>query len=291
MAQPLLHIETGRTKFPGVMMSTKGIYSALSGAMAQSTKMDTIANNIANVNTTGFKRDSQVFSEYLTANEKPSDVIAVPRDVAAIESFYNMQGADKSFVDTKGTYTDYSQGSLKNTGNKLDVGIDGRGFFEVMTPAGVRFTRAGNFTLDGTGQLVTKDGFPVLKSSEPGADPASRIFQVTGQGDVSISDNGEVYEGNQALGKLSVIDTVDKDSLRKQGMSLYGFKPGTENQSAPVLNPSLRQGFVEISNVNIVQEMTDMIQTQRVFESTQKVISAYDSMADKVSNVIGKTNP
>ena len=273
-------------------MSTKGIYTALSGAMAQSLKMDTIANNIANVNTTGFKRDQQVFSEYLTANEKPPEVIAVPRDVAAIESFYNMQGADKSFVDSKGTFTDHSQGSLKSTGNKLDVALDGRGFFEVMTPAGVRFTRAGNFSLDGNGQLVTKDGYPVLTAGGEGQDPASRVIQINGAvGDVEISDAGEVFAGAQSLGRLSVVDTVDKDALRKQGGSLYGFRPGSENQTAPVLNPSMRQGFIEVSNVNIVQEMTDMIQTQRVFESTQKAISAYDSMSEKVSNVVGRTTP
>lgn len=272
-------------------MSTKGIYSALSGAMAQTMKMDTIANNIANVNTTGFKRDSKVFSEYLTHQEKEPEVIAVPRDVASIESFYNQQGVEGSYVDVKGTHTDFSQGSLKPTGNKLDVGLDGRGFFEIGTPMGVRFSRAGNFTLDGEGRLVTKDGHFVLKAGEEGAPPESRYIQFTGQGEVNIADNGDVYEGENLLGKISVVQTPDGQNLQKIGFNMYAFLKGSEGRVERVPNPSMRQGFVETSNVNIVHEMMDMIQTQRVFEGTQKAISAYDSMNDKVSNVIGKVNP
>lgn len=271
-------------------MSTKGVYTALSGAIAQSTKLDTIANNIANVNTPGFKKDKQVFEEYLTANQKPPQVIQAPRITASIESFYDMQGGDKSYVDTKGTFTDFSQGGLKPTGNALDLAIDGKGFFEIATPQGVRLTRAGNFTLDGNGQLVTKEGYPVLKASEPGADPATRTIRMTGAGAISISDNGEVFQGTESLGKVSVVDVTNVDSLHKLGSSLYGFKPGMNAEVTNQQNPSLKQGFLETSNVNIVQEMTDMIMTNRVFESTQKAISTYDSISDKLVNVVGKTN-
>lgn len=271
-------------------MSTKGIYSALSGAMAQSLKLDTIANNIANVNTPAFKRDQQLFQEYLTANEKPPEVIQIPRDVASIESFYNMQGGDKSFVDTKGTFTDYSQGGMKHTGNALDVAIDGKGFFEIATPSGVKLSRAGNFTLDGNGQLVTKEGYPVLKQAEAGADPASRVIRVQGNSAISITDNGDIIEGTENLGKLALVDVKNVDSLQKTGNSLYGFKPNMAPEMVNIEKPSVRQGFTEASNVNIVQEMTDMIATQRVFESTQKAISAYDSMAEKL-NTIAKTTP
>ena len=270
-------------------MSTKGVYTALSGAMAQSLKLDTIANNIANVNTPGFKRDQQVFNEYLTANEKPPTVIQVPRIPASIESFYDMQGGDKSFVDSKGTFTDFSQGGLKPTGNPLDLAIDGPGFFEVLTPQGVRLTRAGNLTLSGEGVLVNKDGHPILKAGGEGQDPATRILKTIGQGALSINDRGDVHEGIEPLGKLSVINVLNPDSLQKMGHSLYGFKANMAPQIENAKNPSLRQGFVEASNVNVVREMTDMIMTNRVFESTQKAISAYDGMADKLINVVGKT--
>ncbi|WII70668.1 flagellar basal-body rod protein FlgF [Bdellovibrio sp. 22V] len=271
-------------------MGTKGVYSALSGAMAQSLKLDTIANNLANVNTPAFKRDQQLFQEYLTANEKPPETTQIPRDVASIESFYNMQGGDKSYVDTKGTFTDFSQGGLKPTGNALDVAIDGKGFFEIATPGGVKLTRAGNFTLDGNGQLVTKEGYPVLSAGEPGADPATRVIRTTGAGPLTISDNGEVFEGTEAIGRLSLVNVNNVDSLQKVGGSLYTFKANSTPDMTNINNPSLKQGFLETSNVNIVQEMTDMISTNRIFESTQKAISAYDQMADKMVNVVGKTN-
>lgn len=271
-------------------MGVKGVYTALSGAIAQSTKLDTIANNLANVNTPAFKRDQQLFQEYLTANEKQPETIQIPRDVASIESFYNMQGGDKSYVDAKGTFTDFSQGGLKPTGNALDVAIDGKGFFEVATPGGVRLTRAGNFTLDGNGQLVTKEGHPILRSAEPGADPASRIIRLQGTGAVTVADNGDIFEGTENIGKLSLVQVNNPDSLQKMGGSLYGFKANSTPDMSNVNNPSVKQGFLETSNVNIVQEMTDMISTNRVFESTQKAISAYDQMADKMVNVVGKTN-
>lgn len=271
-------------------MSVKGVYTALSGAIAQSTKLDTIANNLANVNTPAFKRDQQLFQEYLTANEKPPETTQIPRDVAAIESFYNMQGGDKSYVDTKGTFTDFSQGGLKPTGNALDVAIDGKGFFEVATPGGVKLTRAGNFTLDGTGQLVTKEGHPVLRAGEPGVDPASRVIRLQGSGSITVADNGDIFEGTENIGKLSLVNVNNPDSLQKVGGSLYTFKPNSVPEMTNVNNPSVKQGFLETSNVNIVQEMTDMISTNRVFESTQKAISAYDQMADKMVNVVGKTN-
>ncbi|PIS11700.1 MAG: flagellar basal-body rod protein FlgF [Bdellovibrio sp. CG10_big_fil_rev_8_21_14_0_10_47_8] len=268
-------------------MSTKGIYTALSGAMAQSERMDTIANNLANVNTPGFKRDQQVFNEYLTANEKPPSVIQVPRIPASVESFYDMQGGDKSFVDATGTFTNFSQGSLKMTGNPLDVAIDGDGFFEVATPSGLKFTRVGAFKIDGNGQLVTKDGLPVLKSGEPGADMASRVIRVSGEAPVVITEGGDIMEGENNIGRLSLVSIPQKDSISKVGGSLYEFKANAQPEVSQVANPSLKQGALEMSNVNVVQEMTDMIATTRVFESTQKAIHAYDSMADKLINVVG----
>lgn len=268
-------------------MSTKGIYTALSGALAQSLKIDTIANNIANVNTTGFKRDQQTFNEYLTAIEKQPEVIQVPSVPASIESFYDMNGGEKGFVNAAGTYTNFEQGSLKSTGGRLDVAIDGQGFFEISTPNGVMLTRAGNFTVDGNGQLVTKDGFPVLLegSTEQSAD--QRTARFSGQSQPLISDGGEVFDGERRLGKISVIDVKNPDTLQKVGGNNYGFKINSQPELTNIERPSLKQGFLETSNVNIVSEMTEMITAQRVFEGTQKAIQAYDSMADKLINVVG----
>ncbi len=271
-------------------MSVKGIYTALSGAMAQSLQMDTIANNIANVNTPGFKRDTQVFNEYLTANEKEQTGMPVPRIPASIESFYDMQGGDKSFVDAKGTFTDHSQGTLKHTGNPLDVAIDGEGFFEIATPDGVKLTRAGNFTMDGNGKLVTKEGHFVLAAGGDGANPESRSISLNGSESLTVNDQGDIFNGTQLIAKLSVVNVADKDGIEKIGNSLYGFKKGHNPEIIGRQNVSVKSGFIEGSNVNVVQEMTDMIKTQRIFESTQKAISAYDSMNDKLVNIVGKTS-
>lgn len=268
-------------------MSTQGIYTALSGALAQTTKIDTIANNIANVNTTGFKKDQQTFSEYLTSAEKEPEVIQVPRVPASIESFYDINGGDKSYVDAAGTYTNFEQGSMKNTGGKLDVAIDGPGFFEVNTPSGVRLTRAGNFTVDGNGQLVTKDGHAVLLEGENLTSPEERTVRFSGKASISISDGGEVFDGNERIGKLSLVNVNNPDSLQKVGNNYYGFKSNMAPEIVSIQVPSLKQGFLETSNVNVVNEMTEMIMAQRVFEGTQKAIHAYDNMADKMINVVG----
>ncbi len=268
-------------------MSIKGLFTALSGAMAQTQKIDTIANNIANVNTTGFKKDQQTFGEYLTSYEKEPQVIQVPRVTASIESFYDMNGGDKSFVDSTGTYTNFEQGSLKFTGGKLDLALDGAGFFEVSTPAGVQLTRAGNFTIDGNGQLVTKDGNAVLLEGDGPAE--QRTVRFSGSGKGYISDAGEVFDGTQNLGKISVLNVSNPDSLQKVGNNNYSFKSNLPADVTQVKTPSLKQGFLETSNVNIVNEMTDMIMAQRVFEGTQKAIHVYDQMADKLINVVGST--
>jgi flagellar basal-body rod protein FlgG len=271
-------------------MSTKGIYTALSGAMAQSLKLDTTANNLANINTPAFKKDQQVFREYLTAYEKSPDVIQVPKIPASIESFYEMQGADKSYVDPIGTYTQFTQGGLKSTGNKLDVAIDGPGFFEVATPKGIRLSRSGSFNIDGLGQLVTHDGYPVLKKAEMGTDPASRVIKLDTSEALRISNVGELMQNEESLGQLSVVQVSNNNVLQKEGQGLFAFRPNQVAQVTSVTHPKLEQGFIETSNVNIVQEMTDMIMATRLFESTQKAMQAYDNMADKLVNVVPKTN-
>ncbi len=272
-------------------MSVKGVYTALSGSIAQSQKLDTIANNIANVNTPAFKKDQMVFQEYLTSFEKDPPLMQVPKVPGSIDSFYHMNGADQSFVDAKGSFTDFTQGGLKHTGNAFDVAIDGVGFFEVATPQGVKLTRAGSFNLDGNGQLVTKQGYPVLRNADAGVDPAERVIRLTpGAGNLTITDTGDLVQGEQNIGRLALVTVTDRDSLQKTGDSLYSFKQNSTPEVQTVAIPSLKQGYLEMSNVNIVQEMTNMIQTHRVFESTQKAISAYDQMTDKLVNIVGKTN-
>jgi flagellar basal-body rod protein FlgF len=266
-------------------MSTKGIYTALSGAIAQNAKLDTIANNIANSSTAGFKKDQQVFKEYLTANEKYPDNIQVPRVTASIESFYDNQGGDRGYVDSAGTFTDFSQGSLKQTGNKFDLALEGKGFFEIMTPDGVKFTRDGAFHLSHDGKLVNKEGFAVLRSGNQ--DPAQRSIQIP-NAHSTIAYNGEIYSGGQLAAKLSIVEFQNPDVLKKMGNSMYSIKEKMNPVMSIAENAKVHQGSIETSNVNIVQEMTDMINATRVFESTQKAIKAFDEMNAKLVNDVPK---
>ncbi len=267
-------------------MSTKGVYTALSGAMAQNLKLETIANNIANVNTTGFKKDQQIFKEYLTAYEKDPAVITVPRVEANIESFYDLGAGDRGYVDAQGSFTDFSQGGLKPTGNQLDVALEGKGFLEVLTPQGVRMTRDGAMKMDAQGRLVSKDGLPIL--TEGTGDPNTRIIRVdpAAGANLNISEDGNIFQGATLLGKLSMVTLDNLTAAHKVGHSLYTIKPNFNAQVIPASELKLHQGFLETSNVNIIKEMTDMIQTNRTFESTQKAMKVYDEMADKLVNSI-----
>lgn len=262
----------------------KGIFTSLSGALAQSDRLDTIANNIANVNTPGFKKDEQTFREYLTSFEKDDTHINVPRIPASIESFYDMQGGDKSFVDTAGTFTDFAQGGLKQTGRALDLALDGAGFLEVLTPEGVGYTRHGGLTLDAQGRLTTAQGFPVLQEGE--GDPATRTITVTG-GNLNVAADGHVEVDGAVVARLAVVDVANKDSLEKRGGAVFMSKAGQPLNLQPS-EAQIQQGFLESSNVNLVQEMTNMITATRTFETNQKAIQAYDQMNDKLVNEVSR---
>lgn len=266
-------------------MSGKGIFSAVSGAMAQSSRLDTIANNLANVNTSAFKKDRQVFSEYLAAHEKPNNVINVPKIPASVESFYDMQGGDTAYVNPSGTYTNFEQGAMRPTANPLDLAIEGRGFFEVLTPQGVRWTRSGGTQIDGQGRLVNKEGFPLLKEGQN--DPAQRVIQLQNR-NFTIAASGEIFDGGNAAGKIAVSDFAILDDLQKVGNSLYTLKANAGSGPVPAREAKIQQGFIEGSNVNVIEEMTDMITANRVFEATQQAIKAEDSMDDKLINQVAK---
>jgi flagellar basal-body rod protein FlgF len=261
-------------------MADKGIFTAVSGAMAQNSRLETIANNIANANTTAFKRDSQVFQEYLTSYEKAPDVITVPRIPASIESFYDMQGGDKSYVDAKGTFTDFAQGAIKPTGNPLDTALEGKGFFEILTPQGVQYTRNGSFNIDSQGRIVNKDGYPVLASGAPTSDAQQRIIYAP-QSSFSIGEQGEILSQGQEMSRLSIVQFPNGESLRKVGNGRFA-KIQDSVQPIAATGVRLHGQALEGSNVNVIQEMTDMISASRVFESTQKAIQAYDQMNGKM---------
>jgi len=271
----------------------KNIWVPLSGAIAQQRNVETIANNLANANTPGFKKDKLTFKEQLTVLEKGLQGldIDVPHKEFAPEDFYRSFGAENASVKVDGSYTDFRQGDLRHTGNPLDLAINGPGFFELSTPNGVRFTRKGTFSLSGEGYLVNERGFPVLAKLAPlkegeSSDPTKRILKILGKR-ISLNNSGEIFvDGNKAH-DLSIVEFKDIAALKKEGNSLF-INNYPENILAGTRKSTLHQGFIEGSNVNPLEEMSALIKASRHFESIQQVIKAYDHISGKAVNEIAK---
>lgn len=275
----------------------KELWVPLSGAIAQQRKVETIANNVANANTPGFKKEQIVFKEYLTQFEKGTDQdIDLPHKEWKPEDFYRSYGAEHAKVKVDGTFTDFEQGQLTPTGNALDLALHGKGFFEILTPNGVRYTRQGALTINNQGQLVTQSGNPVLSKTDQNPQPVEgtqaqlpspqeRIITLP-PGRMTINLQGELLVNNQKLTDLSVVEFEDIQALRKEGNSHFINK--SPDNIKQLVNTTVQQGFVEQSNVNAVQEMSELIKANRQFESIQKVIKVYDTISGKGVNEIGK---
>jgi flagellar basal-body rod protein FlgG len=274
----------------------KNIWVPLSGQIAQQRKVETIANNIANANTPGFKKDRLTFKEHLTALDKGLEDIDIPREDWSPEDFYKSQGAQNSHVKVDGSYTVHEQGRLDPTNNPLDFALHGKGFFEVSTPQGIRFTRKGNLTVSKSGELITDSGFKVLSKLEnKETDTAEieksaieqRFIKLPEGARISVSREGDIFNKGAIIGKMSVVEFNDVDAIRKEGNSLY-INNDDENIKREKIATSVNQGFIEGSNVNAVQEMSELIRAHRHFENIQKAISTYDSISGKAVNDIAK---
>ncbi|GAB4009642.1 MAG: flagellar hook-basal body protein [Bdellovibrio sp.] len=279
----------------------KELWVPVSAAKAQQRYVDTLANNIANVNTAGFKRDTLAFKEYLTSLEKGAD-IDLPNKEWAPEDFYRSYGAEHAHVKVDGTYTDFSQGQLVPTQNPFDVAIKGEGFFEVLTPNGIRYSRKGNLSVDPEGFLVNEKGHKVLSHIELpkvenedllGAitqipNPESRAIKIEGPiKQFSIGLDGSFEVNGQLINNLSIVEFKDKQALKREGGS-YFINEDANNIRISGRSSQVMQGFVEQSNVNAIQEMSELIKASRHFENIQRAIKTYDNMAGKAYNEITK---
>jgi flagellar basal-body rod protein FlgG len=235
----------------------KGIYTSGGSLQPLMQKMEIIANNLANMNTTGFKRDN-MFVDMLKS-----------RGVEMAKGKNELEGVNVE------QYTDFSDGSLLQTNNPLNLALTGNGFFSVQTSKGVQYTRDGNFTLTSDGTIVTQQGYPVLgvngKIQIPDADKLT-------QGSINISETGDVTVDNKLIAKLCITTVDDMSALEKEGASLYSAENTTvrvaDNVGTAV---AVHQGFLEESNVNGLQEMISMIELNRNYEANQKIIQAQDS--------------
>lgn len=278
----------------------KDLWVPISGAIAQQKNVETIANNVANANTPGFKKDQLIFKEHLTAFEKGTD-INLPKKEWAPDDFYKSYGAEKAFVKIDGSYTDFKQGQLSPTGNQFDIALNGPGFFEILTPNGIRYSRRGSFSLDAGGKLVTDQGMTVLSKVElpevgAGNDLINAIKQIPNpkergiqldSGKISVNLQGEIFLNNKKVGALSVVEFNDIQALKKEGGSYY-INADTQNINKKEAKTSIHQGFVEQSNVNAIHEMSKLIKANRQFESIMKVIKAYDNVAGRAVNDIAR---
>lgn len=254
----------------------RGLYTSGYSMLTLSRKMDTVSNNMANVNTNGFKKDVVVFEEF-------SDVLA--------KRFFD--GSDNSskpvrvgnmtlYNDIAEVHTDFTQGALESTGLSTDVAINGdeSAFFCIAVPENNQFreyyTRDGAFKLDSQGRLVTRDGYSVM--GENGA------ITLNGS-DFIISDRGEVVQNGETIDTIRIRKFENPESLRKYGFSLLTVT--NESQDA-AFEGTIQQGFLERSNVDSVREMVDMITVLRAYESNQKLIQYQDSTLEKAVNDIGR---
>ncbi|MCP4913662.1 MAG: flagellar hook-basal body protein [Oligoflexia bacterium] len=278
----------------------KDIWIPVSGAIAQQRNVETIANNVANANTPGFKKDQAIFKEHLTAFEKGTD-IDLPNKEWSPQDFYRTYGAEKGFVKTVKNYTNFEQGQLTPTNNPMDIALSGQGFFEVLSPNGIRYTRRGSLSVDAAGRLVTQQGYPILaKIDLPTTNDANELKAILQQvpepkdrvitldnSPLTVNHNGEVYQKGSKIADLSVVKFKETELLKKEGNSLF-INKSVENVKREGTKTAVYQGFVERSNVNAVEEMSNLIKAHRQFESLQRVIKTYDSIAGKASNEIAK---
>ncbi len=232
-----------------------GLTEGTETMLAQEQRLNQISNNLANVNTTGYKKEDITFWEMMfkAADNKPR----VGKAMKII--------------------TDHRQGAAIQTGNNLDFAINGRGFFKVQTPQGIRYTRNGNFTLNNTGQLSTADGNLVIGDGGP--------ISLTND-KISVAHDGQISANGQIINKLSLVNFSDLNSLEKEGNNLFRLKPGSaKEQAATTIN--IQQGSLEGSNVNIIQGMTEMIDLQRSYQTQQKAIQTMDDLDHQAISRVG----
>lgn len=233
---------------------SSGIYLATAGAIAQSNALDATANNIANATTTGFQADRISFREALAGAKSP----------------------DSSLVSTTTKRVDTQYGALAQTGNPLDLAIEGDGMFAVDTPTGARYTRAGNFRLDSEGALVTVDGYKVRGEGGPIIIPPDTKV-------IDVGADGEVNADGESIGKLELVK-FKYSQLKREGGTLFSAvgepEPSTER-------PLVRSGMLESSNVNVVRGVVDLVKVSRTYESLMRVIQGYHDVESRAARDLG----
>lgn len=246
-----------------------GIYAALSGAIAQERSLDVVANNVANVGTSGFRGDRLAFQESLSR----ARVGPTPQSIR--------------YVDISRSQVDMNEGPVQQTGNPLDMALSGDGFFVVETPNGDRLTRDGSFRVDESGVLRHHLGHPLVNAAA--TDPRQRqIIIPPGTTNVTIGSDGTVSSGDLVFGRVRVDTTPNPSTeLRHEGLTLLTPSPGV--RTTPATDFSVHQGFLEGANVNAISGMNELINANRSFDAFQRVISTFRSIDDRTARDIASS--
>ena len=257
----------------------KALWVAKTGLEAQQTRMGVISNNLANVNTTGFKRDRAVFEDLLYQNVR--QVGAQSSQDTRLPSGLQLGTG----VRTVATEKIHTLGNIVQTGNSLDVAIQGRGFFQVLKPDGnIGYSRDGSFKMDETGQLVTSSGYVV----QPAITIPNNSTSVTIGSDGVVSALTPGSPSPTQLGSIQLADFINPGGLQAVGQNLFDetASSGSPSTGTPGLNGlgTVIQGALETSNVNVVEELVNMIETQRAYEMNSKAIQTTDRMLQFVTN-------
>ncbi len=246
------------------------MYIAYTGARTAERKIEQIAQNLANASSAGYKQDKSVDKGVVPmAFFVGKDQVSITGDVSDAALLYSTPAIE---------YVDFSPGPMRSTGNPLDLAVDGDAFFAVSTPGGERLTRAGNFRVDGAGNLATPSGEKVLGSGGP--------IHV-GEGTLTVGRDGQVSVDGAVVDTLKLLRVADPQRLVKTGNSLF-----VAPQDLPLLpagqDVTVNQGFLEESNAAPVQGMTEMIEASRMFEAYMKMINTISELAAKASNDLGR---
>lgn len=241
-----------------------GLYTARNGMMLLQEMVDNTAHNLSNANTTGFKKSLMASMAQV--------------DIQRNDEYKLHQDEEHQMSEN---YIDFEQGSLVGTENAFDMALEGDGFFTIETDNGVRYTRNGSFTRNGMGELVTLQGNRVL-------DVNGSPISLDEARDMSVSSAGVVYADGVSVGQLGLVDFVDKrTALSREGYNLFSLRD-PEAQPQAALNARVKQGFVEASNVNIVDAMVEMIRFQRNYEMDQRAVTSCDETLQKAVNEVGR---
>lgn len=255
----------------------RGLYTAASGMMLQMARQDVVANNLANVNTSGFKKNvavAKAFPEMLISRlgeckeNKEGQLIAKKPIVI---------GGLGTGACVSGIYTDFDNSNLKKTENPADLALAGEGYFVIDTPEGQRFTRSGEFKINSEGLLTSNQGYPVLDSNDS---------PINIEGEFAVDSQGNINVNGENIGRFKIVNFENLQLLERLGNSLL-ISP---EAAVEVEKPEILQGYIELSNVNAVKEMVTLINVVRAYEALQKMVQAEDDTIGKAIESVGSVN-